>query len=194
MSALSFRSFGHLAIVIKAGMGDHELNCISPDQLRLPNHVFLSSSTPSDSTEHTNRRHSRVFILAGVIVLLGVGCFLAGVVLITLSKKEKSTTEHKTESCNTRNSSTSENESNPVNPCEFTLEAKRAGKVRMFAFKGVCYNNSHLALTIHISSVLRMICFTSILTFIFLFRQAVILLGLTILVGLTLTRLSSKHL
>ena len=155
-------------------MGDHELNCISADQLRLPNHLFLSSSTPSDSTEHTNRRHSRVFILASVIVLLGVGCLLAGVVLITLSQREKSpTTERKTESCNlTRNSSTSKNQSNPVNPCEFTLEAKRAGKVRMFAFKGVFYNNSHLALIRYISPGLRMICFTSILTFIFLFRQA----------------------
>lgn len=124
-----------MTAIFKAGMGDHELNSISPDQLGLHEHVVLSgNSAPSDSPENMKRRHSRVCILAGVVFLIGVGCLLAGVVLITLSQSENSATKnnagmdlHKSNSCN-ENSTNSKNESKPANPCEFSVEAERAGK------------------------------------------------------------------
>lgn len=116
-------------------MADHEMNSISPDQLRCPDHVLLNNSSPTESAEHMNRRHSRVFVLAGFIAFFGVGCLLAGVVLISLSQREKSLAEKKTglgslnqtKSCN-NDSSSSKNESKQVDPCEFSLEAKRVGK------------------------------------------------------------------
>ena len=71
----------------KPKMGDHELNSALPDQLGLREHVFLNSSTSSISPDyHGKRRHSRAYILAGVIVFIGVGCLVAGIVLIRVPK------------------------------------------------------------------------------------------------------------
>lgn len=113
-------------------MGDHELNSVSPDQVRLPSLVFL---TPDDSTGHMHRRHSRVCIAACVITLLGVGCFIAGVVLISLAQKETSITTNEsvqglnqTKLCSNY-SSISRNESKAKKSCEFSMEAKRAGEL-----------------------------------------------------------------
>ena len=124
-----------MTVTFKIRMGEHEMNSISPDQLGLQEHVVLANSTPSVSAEHMNRRHSRICILAGVIAFVGVGCLLAGVVLIALSQSERSpTTKSKTDldlnqtrSCD-NNSTTSNNESKPSNLCEFSVEAERAGK------------------------------------------------------------------
>ena len=116
-------------------MGDHELNTARPDQLGLREHVFLNSSTPSISPyNHVKRRNSRAYILAGVIAFIGVGCLVAGIVLISISQSQKSPTKsvnftglNQTKSCD-NSTSTSNQGSKFANRCEFSKEAARAGK------------------------------------------------------------------
>lgn len=120
----------------KTKMGDHELNSALPDQLGLREHVFLNSSTPSVSPDyHGKRRHSRAYILAGVIAFIGVGCLVVGIVLISVSQSQKFPTKsvtftglNQTKSCDKNSASTSNNGSKFANPCEFSKEAVRAGK------------------------------------------------------------------
>ena len=120
----------------KTKMGDHELNSALPDQLGLREHVFLNSSTSSISPDyHVKRRHSRAYSLAGVIAFIGVGCLVAGIVLISVSQSQKFPTKsvtftglNQTKSCDKNSTSTSNNGSKFANPCEFSKEAARAGK------------------------------------------------------------------
>lgn len=120
----------------KKKMGDHELNSALPDQLGLREHVFLNSSTSSISPDyHVKRRYSRACILAGVIAFVGVGCLVAGIVLISVSQSQKFPTKsvtftglNQTKSCDKNSTSTSNNGSKFANPCEFSKEAARAGK------------------------------------------------------------------
>lgn len=110
-------------------MGDHELNSISPDQM-------LRDSPSRDSSEQVNRRrHSRVFILAGFVTVLGVCCLVAGVVLITLSQTQTCATKSndttatldQKDTCN-GNASSIKNNTKVENPCAFSSEAELAGK------------------------------------------------------------------
>ena len=121
----------------KTKMGDHELNSALPDQLGLREHVFLNSSTSSIPPDyHGKRRHSRAYILASVIAFIGVGCLVAGIVLIiSVPQSQKFPTKsvtftglNQTKSCDKNSTSTSNNGSKFANPCEFSKEAARAGK------------------------------------------------------------------
>ena len=117
----------------KTKMGDHELNSALPDQLGLREHVFLNSSTSSISPDyHGKRRHSRAYILAGVIVFIGVGCLVAGIVLISVSQSQKFPTKsvtftglNQTKSCDKNSTSTSSNGSKLTNPCGFLRKLAR---------------------------------------------------------------------
>ena len=124
-------------------MGEHELNSISSDQLHLKENIILRSSTYSDAATNvrTNRQSKKVFISAGFVVVLGIGCLAVGVLLIVLSQNwgQKSTTEEKNHTsetqslrCNTtdKNSSSIFIDRRPGNLCDLSLEAERVGKVK----------------------------------------------------------------
>ena len=110
-------------------MGDHELNSISPDQ------ILADYSSRDSSSDHLKRRHSRIFLLAAVMFVLGVCCLVTGVVLIVLSETQKAGTKSKASAnvideegpCNTTCSG-NKNDTKIENPCTFSLEAKLAGK------------------------------------------------------------------
>lgn len=106
-------------------MGDHEMTSISS---------LDHGSSSKDSSEHVNRRHSRVSILhlAGFVFVLGFSFLVAGVVLLTLSQTRTSATKNtsslnQTVTCN-GNSSFRENNTKAENICAFSSEAKLAGK------------------------------------------------------------------
>ena len=109
-------------------MGDRELNSISPDQ------ILPDSLSKDSSSDHVNRRHSRLCLLA-VVFVLGVSCLVTGAVLIVLSQTQKSATESRATNnavneegpCNTTFSG-SKNNTKTENPCALSLEAKLAGR------------------------------------------------------------------
>lgn len=114
-------------------MGDHELNSISPD------HILPDYSSKDSSSDHVKRRHSRLYLLAALVLVLGVCCLVTGVVLIVLSQTQKSATESRATNnavneegpCNTTFSG-SKNNTKTENPCALSLEAKLAGRTIKF--------------------------------------------------------------
>ena len=107
-------------------MGDHEMTSISS---------LDHGSSSKDSSEHVNRRHSRVSILhlAGFVFVLGFSFLVAGVVLLILSQtrtsatKNNSSLNNQTVTCN-GNSTSRENNTKAENICAFSSEDKLAGK------------------------------------------------------------------
>jgi len=130
-------------------MGDHELNSISPD------HILSDYSSKDSSSDHVKRRHSRLYLSAALVLVLGVCCLVTGVVLIVLSQTQKSATESRAtdnavneERPYNTTFSGSKNNTKTENPCALSLEAKLAGRTTDVSKFPLCIITRNLSLSV----------------------------------------------
>lgn len=136
-------------ILLNRVMGDHELNSISPD------HILPDYSSKDSSSDHVKRRHSRLYLSAALVLVLGVCCLVTGVVLIVLSQTQKSATESRAtdnavneERPYNTTFSGSKNNTKTENPCALSLEAKLAGRTTDVSKFPLCIITRNLSLSV----------------------------------------------
>lgn len=117
-------------------MAEQELRSMSDPQ---NGSIFSSTATIQKSPRRKNRKKVLLLVGVSVVLVIGVSCLVAGLVLITKwsQSRDASDTSSADEPANKSETTPSCNVSLPTlspDPCEFSSEAKKAGKCFFLRF------------------------------------------------------------